>query len=338
MMRPEKSRISLPPFYEYSLGLCGPLKQFSGADSASAPGVAPPARGLGTARSRGKVSRNRKRTHGLPGSSADRFCGRAAFTLIEVLVVVGIIALLISIALPLLGRSRMLARQTVCASNLRQIGLAMTMYASSNRSWGPPWAGWVSDFVLANNSGPKGYRSTGWTEALYPFLGGRDDPRLLEADPDLEAKWQGYPTLHVYHCPGRPYEPRYFSSYFYNALPSFVEFLSRSRITRDELETNDPGSPIAVHFQKVTVPSAFILAADCGSAKHFAAGLDWDRDNASDDLLPWGAADGEQSNAHDRVWNILFLDGHVDPRESFAPGSMTYAYENVNVSYDDLLR
>lgn len=58
---------------------------------------------------------------------------RRAFTLIEVLVVVAIIALLISIMLPSLSRAKELSKRTVCASRLHTIGVAVYTYAQENK-------------------------------------------------------------------------------------------------------------------------------------------------------------------------------------------------------------
>ncbi len=55
---------------------------------------------------------------------------RKGFTLIELLVVIAIIAILAAILFPVFARAREKARQTSCLSNMKQIALAITMYAS----------------------------------------------------------------------------------------------------------------------------------------------------------------------------------------------------------------
>ena len=68
----------------------------------------------------------------------------AAFTLVELLVVVGIIAVLVAILMPALARTREQARRAACASNLRQQGAAMHAYAND----------FDGDYPLPANPGP----------------------------------------------------------------------------------------------------------------------------------------------------------------------------------------
>jgi prepilin-type N-terminal cleavage/methylation domain-containing protein len=66
-----------------------------------------------------------------------KFGRRSGFTLVELLVVVGIIALLIGILLPALNKARERAKETVCGSNLRQVGQMLMIYANDNGGWFP---------------------------------------------------------------------------------------------------------------------------------------------------------------------------------------------------------
>src|SRR3954467_9900585 len=60
-----------------------------------------------------------------------------AFTLVELLVVIGIIALLVAILLPTLTKAREAANRTACLSNLRQVHLAFVLYANQNKDLVP---------------------------------------------------------------------------------------------------------------------------------------------------------------------------------------------------------
>ncbi len=63
---------------------------------------------------------------------------RSGFTLVELLVVIGIIAVLIAMLLPALAKVRKQVEMTACASNLRQVGIACYAYAGDNKGLLPP--------------------------------------------------------------------------------------------------------------------------------------------------------------------------------------------------------
>ena len=123
---------------------------------------------------------------------------RQAFSLIELLVVIGIIAILLGILLPTITRVRLHAQQLQCMAKLRQVGYAFAMYANANQGHYPPYNNWE---VYGNpGTGEDDDDQFGWCERVEQYL--------------------GKPETGIYWCPSFPPETQfnYFMGAHWNAL------------------------------------------------------------------------------------------------------------------------
>ena len=77
----------------------------------------------------------------------------SAFTLIELLVVIAIIAILAAILFPVFAQAREKARTISCLSNMKQMGLALNMYAQDYDEGLPTWASWAVALAIPSGSG-----------------------------------------------------------------------------------------------------------------------------------------------------------------------------------------
>lgn len=181
------------------------------------------------------------------------------FTLVELLVVIGIIAMLISILLPALNRARAAAQTTQCLSNLRQLATAAAMMQSERRVLqttsdndpaqraDPGRRKWVY------NSSPSGSFVADWATALLPYLGGRKDQTVF-ANSDQSR---------VFLCPSDKWQEGFPAGYYpgNNFVPfvdpntgAFTDYAKISYgINIDITSIVDPASGVSVHNAGATI-------------------------------------------------------------------------------------
>jgi prepilin-type N-terminal cleavage/methylation domain-containing protein/prepilin-type processing-associated H-X9-DG protein len=222
---------------------------------------------------------------------------RRAFTLVELLVVIGIIALLVSILLPAMNRARQQAIQVDCASQLRQLGQALVIYVDHSKGCYPTPSGW---HVAGGDGTGEDEPGPGWTEQLAP---------------DFVP-----PTAPIYNCKAFPQEYR------------INYFLGSRWIYQRTQPPWGSGDVKPMKFSDVKLASDFVLSGDCTQASLYppsfgtAAGKTQD-DCDKDDMSQEGIAfrgDPDGLNMHRGGNNVLFADGHVSTYLRFDPNEMTY--------------
>jgi prepilin-type N-terminal cleavage/methylation domain-containing protein/prepilin-type processing-associated H-X9-DG protein len=206
------------------------------------------------------------------------------FTLIELLVVIAIIAILAGMLLPALAKAKEKGRKTYCFNNLKQMGLAMHMYAEDN-----------------NGRIPRG-NSPFWWQCYIPYLGGS------------RATRDQYNRVKVYTCPSYP-NKKQVMCYVVNAWQfssprdmTGTEITGTQPISRFQMPTdtiyfadneNGPGRPV---FTATTIPSDDSLN-DVWQPSHLPY----------PSTSPTARPSSERRVAaarHNKGSNLLFFDGH----------------------------
>ena len=217
----------------------------------------------------------------------------------ELLVVIGIIALLISILLPALNKARESARRVSCASNLRQIGMGMLMYAQDYKDQYPTPLFQYGGYYRVN------YEFERALEAVYPpkspspierlmltYCGGQRAifycPDLLELDFNPDMAWKQLPGT----SPDHRWDMNYMGYLFFGAR--------RFSETNPQLVTELYNGP----YTMTLIPKP---THKRGTTQPLMADMTTVQDMGGNAFVQWAHGGAKPAGA-----NQMYVDGHVD--------------------------
>ncbi len=205
-----------------------------------------------------------------------------AFTLVELLIVIAIVAVLVGLLLPALQAARGAARRSECANNMRQIGLAIHQYCDANKG----------AFPYVNHDHTK---SDSWIYSLAPYLEQVDAIRLCPEDTtrlDLRSN-----RLTSYAMNGYLREPT--PNPFGGTQPGFASNFNQLSETHSTIMVFEAGFAVESTFDHVE-------SQDWFSEYNL-------RRNTPPDQAVWNAVKSEVAvDRHRGNANYLYADGHVD--------------------------
>ena len=197
---------------------------------------------------------------------------RRGFTLIELLIVIAVISLLVGMLMPVVARARGTAHKTFCSNNLKQIGIAFSMYLNAHDDFYP-----CAQDPISAKPFYWLWMGRGWRGFIAPCLSQKTDsknPSVLfcKADADAENKFES--TSYAY------------SMAFYHS-PAQIDAITDTKLTY-----SSPQPSLGQRGTQVSSPAEKVLAGEWTSNHERVAG--------DQGWWTWGGSR-----------NFLFAEGHV---------------------------
>lgn len=244
---------------------------------------------------------------------------QSAFTLVELLVVIGIIAALIAILLPALNGARARSRTLACASNLKQLGNMFQMYANDNNNYYPP-LNWQNSLDPSNPKVVPNHNSFGMVHLLGPYMGHPEwaalkgvSPWIYGVDPTENNLMKTAFRRSVFVCPD--YNPHN------NLIIPYQSGVAESGFIQTLKVGETPNHTVPRKVSAMRRPHGEIIHV----ADAYNDFILKDNDNLIKKTVNNGRSFDTKRHNGGKAANILFLDGHVS----------TYLHEEVLAYFVD---